>query len=120
MTFGISKNVALGLAALVLIVLVCLFGWLTVTEIRSMVDDAAQKATEAADARWTAKIEKANAEANQKIADQAKRALQIEAEASERINAASQQLEELRKRNAALPHGGDISLTADRVRLLPD
>lgn len=118
--FGISRAAGLAIAALLLIALVCLFGWLTVREIRSMVDDAAQTATEAADAKWTAKIEKANAEANAKIADQAKAALQIEADANQRINAASQELEELRKRNAALPHGGDVGLTADRVRLLPD
>lgn len=118
--FGISKAAGIAIAILTLVVLVIGSGWLVVREVRSMVSDAAEAATAAADAKWTAKIEKANAEANQKVADQAKAALQIEADANERINAATQELEELRKRNAALPHGGDVGLTADRVRLLPD
>jgi predicted PurR-regulated permease PerM len=118
--FGISRAAGIVIGVLAIIALVALFGWLTVREVRSMVDQAAQTATESADAKWTAKIEKSNAEANARIADQAKAALQIEADANQRINAASQELEELRKRNAALPHGGDVGLTADRVRLLPD
>lgn len=118
--FGISKAAGTAIAMLVLVLLVIGSGWLMVREVRSMVADAAEAATAAADAKWTAKIEKANAAANQKVADQAKAALQIEADATSRINAASQELEELRKRNAVLPHADDIGLSADRGRMLPD
>ncbi|NLS06281.1 hypothetical protein HGP14_23445 [Rhizobium sp. P32RR-XVIII] len=121
MIFGLSKPLVAAIAAGLLFLLAAAgVAYLAVRDIHSMVDQAAASATELADASWTAKLEKSNAEANQKITDQAIHALQIEAEATARINAASRQLEELRKRNAALPHGGDVSLTADRVRLLPD
>lgn len=118
--FGISKAAGTAIAILALVALVIGSGWLMVREVRSMASDAADRATAAADAKWTAKIEQANAAANQKVADQAKAALQIEADANERINAATQELEELRKRNAALPHAGDIGLSADRGRMLPN
>jgi hypothetical protein len=118
--FGLSKPIITGLAALLLVIALASVVLLGIREIRSMIDAAATAATAAADAKWTAKIEKANAEANKKIADQANEAVQIQADAVDRVNTASQQLEELRKRNAALPHGGDVGLTADRVRLLPD
>jgi len=122
--FGISQKagalVAVGLAALLLIALVTLFGWLTLREVHSMVDEAAQAATVAANAKWSAEIEKSNAAANEKVAEQAKAALQIEADANSRINAALQQNEELRKRNAALPGADAIGLSRDRVRMLPE
>jgi len=118
--FGLSKPVITGLAALVLILAIAAVVFLGLREIRSMINSAAATATDLSDAKWTAKLEKANAEANKKIADQANEAIQIQADAADRVNAASQQIEELRKRNAALPRGGDVGLTADRVRLLPD
>lgn len=118
--FGISKAAGTAIAILVLVVLIIGSGWLMVREVRSMVDGAAEAATATADAKWTAKIEQANALANQKVADQAKAALQIEADANERINAANQQLKELRERNAGLPDAGAVGLSADRGRMLPD
>jgi uncharacterized protein HemX len=118
--FGISRAAGTAIGILVLVLLVIGSGWLMVREIRSMVSEAAESATAAADAKWTAKIEEANAAANQKVADQAKAALQIEADANSRINAASRELEELRKRNAALPNAGAVGLSADRGRLLPN
>ncbi|APO76091.1 hypothetical protein AM571_CH03297 [Rhizobium etli 8C-3] len=116
----LSKPLAIALATGALLLAVASLGYLTVREIHAMTDEAATAAKQLSDATWTARIEKANAEANQKIADQAKAVIQIQAEAADRVNAASQQLEEVRKRNAALPHGDDIGLSADRVRLLPD
>ncbi|UFW80040.1 hypothetical protein [Rhizobium sp. SU303] len=117
---GLSKPIAIGLAALALVLVISGLVYGSIREIRSMVDNASANAKALSDQTWTAKIEKANAEANQKIADQAKAVIEIQADAADRVNAASQQLEELRKRNAALPHGGDVGLSADRVRLLPD
>ncbi|TBA65334.1 hypothetical protein [Rhizobium ruizarguesonis] len=118
--FGLSKPIAIGLVALAFVLVISGLVYGSVREIRSMVSEAAVNAKALADETWTARIEKSNAEANQKIADQAKAVIEIQADAADRVNAASQQLEELRKRNAALPHGGDVGLTADRVRLLPD
>ncbi|OBY08476.1 hypothetical protein BAE36_04310 [Rhizobium leguminosarum bv. trifolii] len=115
-----SKPIAIGLAALALVLVISSLIYGSIREIRSMVDDAAANAKALADQTWTAKIEKANAEANQKIADQAKAVIEIQADAAGRVNAASQQLEELRKRNAALPDGNAIGLSRDRVGLLPD
>ncbi|WP_081295565.1 hypothetical protein [Rhizobium leguminosarum] len=117
---GLSKPIAIGLAALALVLVISSLIYGSIREIRSMVDDAAANAKALADQTWTAKIEKANAEANQKIADQAKAVIEIQADAAGRVNAASQQLEELRKRNAALPDGNAIGLSRDRVGLLPD
>ncbi|UWU13255.1 hypothetical protein N2599_13990 [Rhizobium sullae] len=116
----LSKPLAIALAAGALLLAAAGVGYLTVREIGAITEDAASAAKQLSDATWTAKIEKANAEANQKIADQAKAVIQIQADAADRVNAASQQLEEVRKRNAALPHGDDIGLSAERVRLLPD
>lgn len=118
--FGLSKPIVTALAALALVLAISGLIYGSVRQIHSMVSNAAANAKALADQTWTAKIEKANADANLKIADQAKAVIQIQADAADRINAASLQLEELRKRNAALPHGGDVGLTADRVRLLPD
>jgi len=118
--FGLSKPVITGLAALALVIVLAIVVLLGVREIRSMVDDAASRGKALSDAEWSAKIEKANAEANKRIAEQASAVIQIQADAADRVNAASQQLEELRKRNAALPDGGDIGLSADRGRMLPD
>ncbi|MGO7576615.1 hypothetical protein ACC699_17215 [Rhizobium ruizarguesonis] len=118
--FGLSKPIAIGVAALALVLVISGLIYGSIREIRSMVDDATANAKALADQTWTAKIEKANAEANQKIADQAKAVIEIQADAADRVNAASQKLEELRKRNADLPDGGTIGLSRDRVGLLPD
>ncbi|MBX4897446.1 hypothetical protein [Rhizobium bangladeshense] len=117
---GLSRPIAIGLAALAFVLVIAGLIYGSVREIRSMVNEAASSAKALSDQTWAAKIEKANAEANKRIADQASAVIQIQADAADRVNAASQELEELRKRNAALPHGGDIGLSADRVRLLPD
>lgn len=118
--FGLSKPILIALAALGIVLVISGLIYGSVHEIRSMVKEAAANAKSLADQTWTARIEKANAEANKKIADQATAVIQIQADAADRVNAASQQLEELRKRNAALPDGGAIGLSAGRVRLLPD
>ncbi|OWV67953.1 hypothetical protein ATY76_13595 [Rhizobium sp. R339] len=117
---GLSKPAAIGLAALALVLVISGLIYGSIREIRSMVTEAAENAKALSDQTWTAKLEKANAEANRKIADQAQAVIQIQADAADRVNAASQQLEELRKRNAALPDGGAIGLSRDRVRMLPD
>lgn len=116
----LTKPIAAIIIAGALLVTAAGLGYLGMRELHVMLNEATTNATALADATWAAKIEKANAETNQKIADQAKAVIQIQADATERVNAASQQLEEVRKRNAALPHGADIGLDVERVRLLPD
>ncbi|MBB3297913.1 MULTISPECIES: hypothetical protein [unclassified Rhizobium] len=118
--FGLSKPVVAGLAALLMVLALAAIVLLGVREIRSMVDEAAVRGKALSDAEWSAKVEKANAEANRRIADQASAVVEIQAAATDRVNAASQQLEELRKRNAALPDGNATGLSRDRVRMLPD
>ena len=118
--FDLSKPIVYAVAVLLALAALGLVVWLGIHEVRSMISEAATNATAASDAKWTAKIEKTNAEANQKIADQATATVQIQADATASVNAASQQLEELRKRNASLPAGNTVGLSRDRVRLLPD
>jgi predicted PurR-regulated permease PerM len=117
---GLSKPIITGLAILLALAFLMFAVWLGIHEVRSMINEAATNATAAADAKWTAEIEKSNAEANKKIADQATATLKIQADAADAVNTASQQLEELRKRNAALPDGGTVGLSRDRVQLLPN
>ncbi|OCP17452.1 MULTISPECIES: hypothetical protein [unclassified Ensifer] len=71
------------------------------------------------DSHWTAEIERANAHAARRIADQAREALRVESVTNERIRAAEQKQVELEKKNAALPNGDRCGLDRDRVRLLP-
>jgi len=118
--FGLSKPIITALALLVLIILLVGAVWLGIREVHSMITEASTAAKALSDAEWTGKIEKANAEANKAIADQATATVKIQADAADAVNAASQQLEELRKRNAALPDGNAVGLSRDRVRLLPD
>ncbi|MEY9717873.1 regulator of protease activity HflC (stomatin/prohibitin superfamily) [Sinorhizobium fredii] len=88
------------------------------TKVSGMIEEARAEARAERDAHWTAEIERANASANRKIADQAREALRVEAAANERIRAAEHELAEQEKKNAALPDGDRGGLDRDRVRLL--
>ncbi len=70
------------------------------------------------DSHWSAEIERSNAHAARRIADQAREALRVETAANERIRAVEQEQAELEKKNAALPDGDACGLDRDRVRLL--
>jgi phytoene/squalene synthetase len=85
----------------------------------TMIERAKLAAIESRDAHWTAEIERGNAEANRRIADQVKAALAIETEANARIRAVENELANLETANAALPDGDACGLGRDRVRLLP-
>lgn len=114
------KALAAIISVALLVAAILLFGYLGIREIRGMMDNAAATATAAADAKWTARFEKADAEANKQIADQAKVTLQIQATATEQVRQAEQQLADSEKQNEALPGGNSCGLSAGRVRLLPD
>jgi predicted PurR-regulated permease PerM len=114
------KAIAAIIAVALLVAAILLFGYLGIREIHGMIDNAADTATAAADAKWIARLEKAEAEANKQIADQAKVTLQIQATASEQVRQAEQQLADREKQNEALPGGDKCGLSAGRVQLLPD
>lgn len=116
--FGTVAIVALGTGALLLGA--SGLAYLAASKFQDTLVAVGQEVREERDAHWQLEIQKANtAVANAKV-EQANAVLAIQSDATDRVNAASQQLEEVRKRNAALPHGGDIGLTADRVSLLPN
>jgi hypothetical protein len=116
----VTKPIILLLIAGVLLVAAAGFAYLGMREFHAMLNEATENATALADAKWTAKFEKADAEANRQIADQAKVTLQIQANATEQVRQAEQQLADSEKQNEALPGGDSCGLSAARVRLLPD
>jgi uncharacterized protein HemX len=95
-------------------------GYAAVSKFQDTVTAMAQQVREERDAHWQLEILKANAAVAQAKATQVQAVLEIQADATDRVNAATQQLEEVRKRNAALSNGSDRGLTADRVSLLPN
>lgn len=95
-----------------------LLGWLSVRAIVALVDDARAVVIAERNAYWEGQIEKANAAAEKKAAEQLAIAMKIEAVANDRVRAAEQKLTELEKENADLPDGGSVGLSRDRVRLL--
>lgn len=95
-----------------------LLGFLTLATVRGMIDDARTVTAAERNAFWVAEIERGNAEANRRIAEQATKAMQIQADAAERLRQVEQQFAEKEALNAALPHGDDRGLGRDRVRLL--
>jgi uncharacterized iron-regulated membrane protein len=118
--FGISKNVGILIGILALLAAIAFGGWMTFRTISGMIEHAETRATDLERAKWQTEIEKSNAAANKQVADQAKRALEIETDANQRVTEATQAYEELRKRNEALPNGTAVGLDAARGQLLPD
>ncbi|MGD9476129.1 hypothetical protein [Shinella sp. G-2] len=90
-----------------------------VSRIDTLIDRAVTSAVAGRDAHWIAEIERTNAQALRRVADQAQAALAIEAAANDRVRAVEAQLSELETANAALPAGDACGLGRDRVRLLP-
>ncbi|WP_160009808.1 hypothetical protein [Rhizobium sp. 18055] len=94
-------------------------GFAAVSKFQDTLASIGQQVREERDAHWQGEIDRANAKVAQAQENQAKAVLEIQADSSDRVNAATQELEEVRKRNAALSNGSDRGLTADRVGLLP-
>lgn len=116
----LTKPIVAIIIAGVLLVTAAGLAYLGLREFHSMLDQAAATATEVANAKWQAKLEKADAEANRQISDQTKTSLKIQATASEQVRQAEQQLADREKQNEALADGGRCGLSASRVQLLPD
>lgn len=114
---GTAAIVALGTGALLLGA--ATIGLKAVSTFQETLSSIAQQVRQERDAFWQLEIQKANNAAAAAKAEQAKAVIEIQADATDRVNAATQELEEVRKRNAALSNGGDRGLAADRVGLLP-
>ncbi|MBB3963504.1 hypothetical protein [Rhizobium metallidurans] len=114
---GTAAIVALGTGALLLGA--ATIGLKAVSTFQETLSSIAQQVRQERDAFWQLEIQKANSAAAAAKAEQAKAVIEIQADATDRVNAATQELEEVRKRNAALSNGGDRGLAADRVGLLP-
>jgi len=108
------------LAGGVLVVFMLALLWAILVRFDTMLERAARTAAEARDGYWSGEIERANAEANRQLADQARAALAIETDANARVRAVEIQLANLEATNAALPGGDDCGLGRDRVRVLPN
>ncbi|TAA54833.1 hypothetical protein [Shinella sp. JR1-6] len=120
MIAGMFRQAALPvLAGLALLFFGLLVLWLILVKFDDMIERAAKAAAEGRDAHWSAQIERANADANRRIADQAKAALAIETDANARVRVVEEQLTNMEIANAALPFGDACGLGRDRVRLLP-
>lgn len=104
-------------AMLVAAALLC---WLTLRTIDGMISDARAGAIAERDAVWIAKIEKSNADTNRQAAEQVSAAMTIQAEATDQVRAAEQQLADLKVKNAQLPLRLDCGLSGDRGRMLPN
>ncbi|WP_429813593.1 hypothetical protein [Ensifer sp. B1-9] len=118
MTAAISRAALPYLITGVLLLAAAGLAYLAVSMVAEMIDEASATARAERDAHWTAEIERTNAHAARRIADQAREALRVETAANERIRAAEQEQVELEKKNAALPDGGACGLDHGRVRLL--
>ncbi|MHC2481322.1 hypothetical protein [Rhizobium leguminosarum] len=114
---GTAAIVALGTGALLLGA--AGVGLKAASKLQEVVSSAVEVKGAERDAHWQGEIDKANAKVAKAQENQAKAVLEIQADATDRVNAASQQLEEVRRRNAALSNGTDPGLAADRVGLLP-
>lgn len=117
MKFSSVAVVALATAALLLGA--AAIGLKAVSTFQDTLASIGQSIREERDAYWQLEIQKANNAVVAAKAEQATAVIEIQADASDRVNAATQELEEVRKRNAALSNGSDRGLTADRVSLLP-
>ncbi|MGY5789070.1 hypothetical protein ACXHXM_02065 len=115
----ISKPLVRVCLAAIIVIAAFAIACLALREVRIMIDNAVATKGAERDAYWTAKIEKADAEANAKAAQQAANALKIEFEANQRVHDVELKLADMEKMNAELPNGDDLGLKRDRVRLLP-
>lgn len=121
MIAALLKKIALPvLVGGVLLVFMLALLWAILVRFDAMLERAARISAAARDAHWAGEIERTNALANRRIADQAKAALAIEAAANARVRTISDQLNTLEIANAALPSGDACGLGRDRVRLLPN
>lgn len=111
------KWVGIALISLLLLAIIGLGFWRGMAVINGMVETARVEATELANAKWRAEIEKSNAEVAVKAATQAVQAAVADGTAQLQIAALKTQLSDLETENESLPAGA-CGLDSNRVRLL--
>ena len=116
----IAKAVTPLLIVGAMLIAALLLGWLALRTVNEMVSDARATAITERDAVWEAKIERANAATNKQAAEQVSAAMTMQAEATDQVRLAEQQLAELKVKNAQLPLRIDCGLSGNRGRLLPN
>jgi hypothetical protein len=114
---GTAAIIALATAALMLAA--AIVAYLAIDKFQDIIATAVRQERQVCDASWKLEIQQANTKVAEAQAAQAKAVIDIQAEATDRVNAASQQLEEVRRRNAELPKGSGVGLDAARSRILP-
>lgn len=119
MSAWLTKAAVPVIIVLVLILAAILLGWGTIATVNGMLERAVSRTVIERDAYWSAAIETANTKAANAEAAQARYALDLERDATAKIDALRARNEELETQNAALPNGTDLGLGRDRVRLLP-
>lgn len=109
-----------GLLLVSAVLMLCTAGmlFLSVRQIVALLDDARAQGRVERDLYWQSEIEKSNATAQAKIADNLKFTLAVQAQATDDVAAAVTRASELEKKNAALPDDPTGGLSRERVRLL--
>ncbi|MCF1492482.1 hypothetical protein GOZ83_05180 [Agrobacterium vitis] len=113
-----NRTLIVGLAALAVLAAIIWGGVAAIGKIESMVDKAAKTARSERDNYWRAEIEKSNAAAQAKIAENLKQTMAAQDAARDQIEAANRRADTLEKQNASLPVGDTDGIGRDRVRLL--
>ncbi|TAY75347.1 hypothetical protein [Rhizobium ruizarguesonis] len=117
--FKIGGAVVAAIAVAALVFGAALLVYLGISKVEGMLVAVAQQVREERDAHWQLEIQKANTKVAQAEAAQSRAVIDIQADATDRVSAALQQYEEVRKRNAQLPPGTGVGLDAARSRILP-
>jgi hypothetical protein len=117
--FKIGQAAIIAIATAALMLAAAVVFYLAIDKFQAIIAGAVQLERQERDAYWQLQIQMANTAVAEARAEQARAVIDIQAEATDRVNAASQQLEEVRKRNAELPKGSGVGLDAARSRLLP-
>lgn len=116
--FGISRAAVLAIVFALLLAIAGIGAWRASAAFSAMIDGVRIAAERARDTHWKAEIEKANAQAAQAAADQARQSAEIDALSRAGIEKLSNELSKLEALNAALPNGNHCGIGRDRVRLL--
>jgi flagellar motility protein MotE (MotC chaperone) len=113
-----NRYIITGLAALAAIAAIVWGGVAVITKIDGMITTATKAARDERDAYWQAEIEKSNADAQAKIAENLRTTMAAQDTARDQIAVLERRATELEKDNDALPDSGKCGLSRGRVRLL--
>lgn len=114
----LSKTFTPLIVAGLMLLAAAVIGWVTIATVERLVGEARASAISERDAHWTAEIEKSNAAAQTKIAENLRQTMAAQEAARAHVASVEAQLAQLETDNAALPNDGACGLGRDRVRLL--